>query len=135
MEVSDALEVEPHDEDEPSSERLLDLRAELHEQGRLDEKELAQARLLHAAVEEADAERRARQAARPADAPRAYRSEGAGALLARMFLQITTALGTASQTDAEGLAEAMRAMREKLEAEDERQVEALRAELADFDFP
>jgi hypothetical protein len=135
VEIGDALAVEGPGDSNPAAEHLFALLAELHERGTLDEQDLARARVLHHAFDQADAERRARQAARPADAPRAYLSEGGGALLARMFLQVTTALGAAAGQDAQDLAEAMRSMREKLEQEDERQVQALRAELAELDGP
>jgi len=63
----------------------------LHEHGYLDENELARSGLLLVAVREQDAERRARQAARP-DAPRALLSEGSGAVIARLFLPFVIAV-------------------------------------------
>jgi hypothetical protein len=116
VEIADALEAEGLSDDEPGSQPLLDLLAELHKQGSLDEQEFARARVLHDAFEQADVERRARQAARSADAPRVYLSEDAGALLAPLFVQVTKALGTTSEEGSQP-AEAMRSLREKLDAE------------------
>ena len=106
----------------------------LHEHGYPDEQELAHARLLLVRVRKQDAERRARQAARPADAPRAYLSEGAGAVIARLFLPFAIAGANAPEDDATApMRQAVAEMRAKLDAEDERLLEELRAALDDAD--
>ena len=118
----------------PSEDDMENLFVRLHEHGYLDEQELAHARLLLVRVREQDAERRARQAARPADAPRAYLSEGGGALIARLFLPFAIAVANAPEDDATTpMREAVAEMRAKLDAEDERLLEELRAALDDAD--
>ena len=104
----------------PDEDDMEDLFVRLHEHGYLDGEELARARLLLVAIREQDAERRARQAARPSDAPRAYLSEGGGALIARLFLPFATAVANGPEEDAAPMREAVRDMQAKLAAEDER---------------
>jgi hypothetical protein len=62
--------------------------------------------------------------------------EGGGALIARLFLPFATAVANGPEQDAEPMREAVREMQAKLAAEDERQVERLRAALGDLgDLP
>lgn len=131
VEISDAVEVEELEDHDGG--KLLDLLEARHGAGRFDGEDPRRLRLLHSAIEDADAERRARQADRPADAPRACLRNGAGSLIARMFLPIVAALDPEAGSDA--LGEVMNEMRDMLQAEEERQIEALRADLADFDLP
>ena len=131
VEVDEALVSEAADG--PNEDDMEDLFVRLHEHGYLDDDELARARLLLVAIREQDAQRRARQAARPPDAPRAYLSEGGGALIARLFLPFATAVANGPEEDAAPMREAVREMQAKLAAEDERQVEQLRAALDDLD--
>ena len=119
--------------DGPSGEDIEDVFVRLHEHGYLDDDELARARVLLDAITEQDAERRARQAARPPDAPRAYLSESAGAVIMRLFLPFATAMAHGSEEDAEPMREIVREIQAKLDAEDERQVEQLYAALDDLD--
>jgi hypothetical protein len=131
VEVDEALASEATDG--PDEDDMEDLFVRLREHGYLDEDSLARARVLLVAIREQDAERRARQAARPPDAPRAYLSEGAGALIARLFLPFATAVANGPEEDAAPMREAVREMQARLAAEDERQVEQLRAALDGLD--
>jgi hypothetical protein len=117
----------------PSGEEMEELFVRLREHGYLDDDELARARVLLVAVREQDADRKARQAARPPDAPRAYLSEGGGALIVRLFLPFATAVARGPEQNARPMREAVREMQAKLAAEDERQVEQLRAALDGLD--
>lgn len=112
---------------------MEDLFVRLHEHGYLDENELARSRLLLVAVREQDAERRARQAVRPSDAPRPYLSEGGGALIARLFLPFAIAVANGPEEEAGPMREAVREMQARLDAEDERLLQELRAALDDAD--
>jgi hypothetical protein len=125
--VAEALELEPASD--ADGQRLLTRLVQLRYEGRLSEADLAKAELLFAAVEEAEAQRRERQAVRSADAPRAPLDEGAGALLGRLVLIVFSALGARPDEHGDEVARAMRGMQQRLEAEEERQVRALRAEL------
>lgn len=127
VDVSRALELEPPGRSH--GRRLLDRLTELSAEGRLDRDDLIRARLLNAAVEEAEAERRLRQAIRPPDAPRAPLKADAAALLGRLMLVVMGALGTQPDAHGDEVARALRGMQQRLEAEEERQVLALRAEL------
>lgn len=100
VEVDDALASDASDG--PDADDMEDLSVRLHEHGYLDQNELARSRLLLVAVREQDAERRARQAARPPDAPRALLSEGSGAVIARLFLRFAIAVADAPEDDATG---------------------------------
>jgi len=131
VEIDEALASEPGDG--PSEEDLAELFGELHEHGYLDTDEVARARVLLVAMREEDAARRARQAARPPDAPRAYLSEGAGARLLRLFLPFASAVARRPEKDAAAMREAVREIQAKLAAEDERQVEQLQAMLDELD--
>ena len=131
VEIDEALASEPGDG--PFEEDLAELFGELHEHGYLDTDEVARARVLLVAMREEDAARRARQAARPPDAPRAYLSEGAGARLLRLFLPFASAVARGPEKDAAAMREAVREIQAKLAAEDERQVEQLQAMLDELD--
>jgi hypothetical protein len=98
--------------DGPSEDHMEDLFVRLHEHGYLNEDELARARLLLVAMREQLAERTARQAARPPDAPRAYLSEGGGALIARLFLPFAWAVANAPDEDARPMREAVHDMQQ-----------------------
>lgn len=127
IDVSGALELEPPGETDEG--RLLGHLVALRYQGRLSEADLVKAELLFTAVEEAEAARRERQAARRADAPRAHLDEGAGALLGRLVTMLVSILGAEPGPQGEDAERALRALRQRLAAEEERQVRALRAEL------
>ena len=131
VEVGEALASDASDG--PDADDMEDLFVRLHEHGYLDEDDLARSRLLLAAVREQDAERRARQAARPPDAPRALLSEGSGAVIARLFMPFAIAVANAPDESSGPMREAVAGMQAKLEEEDERQIEQLRAALDDVD--
>ena len=131
VEVGEALASDASDG--PDVDDMEDLFVRLHEHGYLDENELARSRLLLVAVREQDAERRARQAARPPDAPRALLSEGSGAVIARLFLPFAIAVANGPEENTGPMREAVAEMQAKLDAEDERLLEELRAALEDVD--
>lgn len=130
VDVSRALELQPVDR--THGRRLVGRLVELYAEGFLDRDELTRAKLLHAAIEEAEAERLERQALRPASAPRAPVSVDAGPLLARLMLILMAALGASPEDHGDEVGQALRGMQLRIEAEEERQVMALRAELDGF---
>jgi hypothetical protein len=97
VDVAEALASDASDA--PDVDDMETLFVRLHEHGDVDEDELARSRLLLVAVREQDAERRARQAARAPDAPRALLSESSGAVIARPLLPFAIAVANGPDED------------------------------------
>lgn len=127
IEVRGALALEPACD--ADGQRLGARLVALRHEGRLRERELMHAKLLLRAVEEAEVDRLTRQALRPLHAPRAPLEDGAGALLGRLMMILLAALGEHPEEHGQAVARALWGIQQRLEAEEERQVHELRAEL------
>lgn len=132
IDVARALIVES--ERKSHGEWLVERLTKLHYGGRLAGRELARAKMLTDALEEAEVERQCRQALRPVHAPRAPLDPGAAAMLARLMLILTDAVGSRPDEYGEDLVQAVEVLRQRLRVEEERQVVALRAEIDALGF-